>query len=76
MLKHKVFHAEYEQSLCPAMTAGSEQAIEKAVAKANHWLAENKVELVNIETITETAGGGMTSVDKYVTAIRVWYTES
>lgn len=75
MLANKVFRVSYDRSIPKSiMGEDSEKGLEQAIARANQWLAENKVHLINIETIVTTTGGGMVSVDQHIAGIRVWYT--
>ena len=51
------------------------KGMEHAVDNMNKWVQEvgDSIELINIETIMDFSGGGMTSIDASAAGVRVWY---
>jgi hypothetical protein len=43
------------------------------VARANRWIAENSVDVLNVESISTFGAGDDTSVSHWYSGIRVWY---
>lgn len=46
--------------------------LESAVEEANRWIASERVDVINVETLSDTGGiGGMSSTSQ--DGIRIWY---
>lgn len=47
--------------------------LKQTVDRVNEWLKKNEVQVINMETIVMTIGGGMVSVDQAIVGLRIWY---
>jgi hypothetical protein len=45
----------------------------KLVARANQWIAENGIDVLNVESLSTFGAGDDTSVSHWYSGIRVWY---
>ncbi|HWT39190.1 MAG TPA: hypothetical protein VN289_23085 [Paraburkholderia sp.] len=43
------------------------------VDRANAWIAEHKVDVINVESLSTFGSGDDTSVSHWYSGIRVWY---